>query len=180
MGSMQELDVIDRRILAMLEVDARVPTAEISRTVGVSSPTISERIARMRDTGLIEGFTVKLNPTGLGLNVSALVEFEPHSNADGPGIAAVVGHPSVRSCYKVTGPSMLVLLLQVEDGASLHNALLDFSKHGQTKTSVILSAELENMPHFASRPADVIAALLRRSTPSRSVPPARRKRSARQ
>ena len=178
MGRVQDLDVIDRRILAMLEVDARVPTAEIARTVGVSSPTVSERIARMRDTGLIQGFTVKLDPSGLGLNVSALVEFEPHSNADGPGIAAVVGHPSVRTCYKVTGPSMLVLLLQVEDGAELHNALLDFSKHGQTKTSVILSAELENMPHFAKRPADVIAALLRRSTPPRSVPPARRKRSA--
>ena len=180
MGRKQELDLIDRRILAMLEVDARVPTAEIARTLGVSSPTVSERIARMRDTGLIQGFTVKLDPMGLGLNVSALVEFEPHSNADGPGIAAVVGHPSVRTCYKVTGPNMLVLLLQVEDGAELHNALLDFAKHGQTKTSVILSAELENMPHFATRPADVIGALLRRSNRPRGMPPARRKRSARQ
>lgn len=168
-----DLDAIDRRILAMLEVDARVPTAEIARTVGVSSPTVAERIARMRDTGLIQAFTVRLDPGGLGLNVSAIVEFTPHSNADGSGLAAVVGHPSVRSCYKVTGPSMLVMLLQVEDGAELHNALLDFAKHGETRTSVVLSSELENLPHFAERPADVIAALLRRSPSPRVGRPMR-------
>ena len=172
-----DLDLIDRRILAMLEVDARVPTVEIARAVGLTSPTIAERIARMRDTGLIQGFTVKLDPAGLGLNVSALVEFEPHSNADGAGIAAVVGHPSVRTCYKVTGPTLLVLVLHVADGAELHNALLDFAKHGQTKTSVILSSELENMPHFAKRPDDVVAALLRRSTPPRANGSTRRKAS---
>ena len=174
-----DLDAIDRRILAMLEVDGRVPTAEIARAVGVSSPTVAERIARMRDTGLIQGFTVKLDPAGLGLNVSALVEFEPHSNADGAGLAAVVGHPAVRSCYKVTGPSMLVLLLQVEDGAELHNALLDFARYGQTRTSVILSSELENMPHFAERPADIVAALLRRSQPPKTGQPSRRMRIVR-
>jgi Lrp/AsnC family leucine-responsive transcriptional regulator len=157
------LDEIDRQILAILELDARRPTSEIARTIGLSGPTTAERIARMRDTGLIRGFTVKLDPCQLGLNVSAIVEFEPHSNADAKGMAAVVGHPAVRSCFKVTGPAMLILTVHAADGAELHNVLLDFAKHGSTKTSVILSSELADMPFFADRP-DAIPALLKRSS----------------
>jgi len=157
------LDEIDRQILAILEKDARRPTSEIARLVGLSGPTTAERIARMRDTGLIRGFTVKLDPSQLGLNVSAIIEFEPHSNADAKGMAAVVGHPAVRSCVKVTGPAMLILTVHATDGAELHNVLLDFAKHGSTKTSVILSAELADMPFFAERP-EAIPALLKRSS----------------
>ena len=156
------LDETDRRILALLENDARRPTSEIARAIGLSGPTTAERIARMRDTGLIRKFTVKLDPGQLGLNVSAIVEFEPHSNADAEGIEAVVSHPAVRSCYKVTGPALLILIVTARDGGELHNVLLDFSKHGSTKTAVILSSDLADMPYFADRP-EVMPALLKRS-----------------
>jgi hypothetical protein len=95
--------------------------------------------------------------------VSAVIEFEPHSNADGPGLAAVAGHHSVRSCFKVTGTAMLILIVDAHDGGDLSDVLLDFSKHGMTRTAVILSSELADMPYFAERPRDVIPALLRRS-----------------
>ena len=173
----QDLDALDHQILAALEVDARRSTAEIAREVKLTHPATAERIARLRDIGVIEGFTVKLNPSRIGLHVGAFVEFEPHSNADAAGIAAVVGHPSVRSCYKVTGGALVILLVLARDGGDLHNVLLDFSKHGSTRTSVILSSELEQMPLFAERREDVIDALLKRSdvTPkARHAKPARR------
>jgi len=162
------LDKIDRQILAILEEDARRPTSEIARAVGLSGPTTAERIARMRDTGLIRCFTIKLDPVELGLNVSAIIEFEPHSNGDAKGMAAVVGHPAVRSCFKVTGPAMLYLIVHAPDGAELHNVLLDFAKHGTTRSSVILSSELADMPFFSERP-EVIPALLKRSNSSGKI-----------
>jgi Lrp/AsnC family transcriptional regulator, leucine-responsive regulatory protein len=165
----QDFDDIDRQILAILEADGRRPTAEIARAVGLTGPGTAERISRMRDKGIIKGFTVKLDLGRLGLHVSAFVEFDPHSNADGAGIAAVAGHPAVRSCLKVTGPAMLMLVVSARDGDELHNVLLDFAKHGTTKTAVILSSELAEIPLFAERPRDVVAALLRRR-PSKGAP----------
>jgi len=156
------VDEIDCQILAILEADARRPVSEIAREVGVSGPTTAERIARMRDKGIIRGFTVKLDAGELGMNISAFVEFEPHSNADADGIEAVVAHPAVRSCYKVTGPALLILIVNARDGGELHNVLLDFSKHGSTKTAVILPSDLADMPYFADRP-EVMPALLKRS-----------------
>jgi len=158
----QDLDPIDRQILAILEVDGRRPTAEIGRAVGLTGPATADRIARMRDKGIITGFTVKLDPMQLGLNISAVVEFGAYSNADAVGIAAVVGHPAVRSCYKVTGPGLLILIVHATDGAELHDILLDFSSHGSTKTSIILSSDLAELPFFAERPRDVIGVLLRK------------------
>ena len=155
------IDEIDREILAILEADARRPVSDIARAVGVSGPTAAERIARMRDKGVIRGFTVKLDAGELGMNISAFVEFEPHSNADADGIAAVVGHPAVRSCFKVTGPALLILIVNARDGSELHNVLLDFAKHGSTRTAVILSSDLADMPYFADRP-EVMPALLKR------------------
>lgn len=161
----QDLDEIDRKILALLETDARRPIADIARAVSLTGPGTSERIARMRDRGIIRGFRVDLDPGKLGLHVSAFIEFEPHSNADAAGIAAVAGHHRVRSCYKVTGVSMMVLTVNARDGAELHNILLEFAKHGSTRTAIILSSELADLPYFADRPSDVVAALLK---PSRS------------
>jgi Lrp/AsnC family leucine-responsive transcriptional regulator len=158
----QDLDPIDRQILAILEVDWRRPTADIARAVGLTGPAVSDRIARMRDKGVIAGFTVKLDPMQLGLNISAIVEFGAYSNADAVGIAAVVGHPAVRSCYKVTGPGLLILIVHASDGAELHDILLDFSSHGSTKTSIILSSDLAELPFFAERPKDVIGVLLKK------------------
>ena len=164
----QDFDDTDRQILAILEADGRRPTAEIARSVGLTGPGTAERISRMRDKGIIKGFTVRLDPGRLGLHVSAFVEFDPHSNADGAGIAAVAGHPAVRSCFKVTGPAMLILVVNARDGDELHKVLLDFAKHGTTRTAVILSSELAEMPLFAERPSDIIAALLR-SSPSKAA-----------
>lgn len=168
----QDLDPIDRQILAILEIDGRRPTAEIARSVGLTGPATADRIARMRDKGIITGFTVKLDPMQLGLNISAIVEFGAYSNADAVGIGAVVGHPAVRSCYKVTGPGLSILVVHASDGAELHDILLDFSSHGTTKTSIILSSELAELPFFADRPPDVIEVLLRKRHGRGYRPPA--------
>ena len=99
----------------------------------------------------------------MGLPVAAIIEFQPHSNADALGIAAVAGHPAVRSCYKVTGPAMLILVVRVASSGALNNLLLEFCQYGETRTFVILSSELEDLPMFVEGQSDPISALLRRS-----------------
>ena len=75
MRRVHDLDAKDREILALLELDGRRSTSEIARLTSLSAPTVAERIARLRDIGVIQGFTVRINPVKVGLAISAIIEF---------------------------------------------------------------------------------------------------------
>jgi Lrp/AsnC family transcriptional regulator, leucine-responsive regulatory protein len=158
-----ELDQFDREILALLEEDARRSNSDIARLVGLSPATIGERIARLRDVGVISRFSIKIDPARLGYSVAAIVEFEPNSRYDDSGVRAVAAHPAVRTCYKVTGRALLILLVRVRDSTELNGVLLEFNRYGQTHTSVVLTSELEDRPWFAGDWDNPMDALLRRS-----------------
>jgi Lrp/AsnC family leucine-responsive transcriptional regulator len=149
MRRLHDLDAKDREILALLEDDGRRPNSEIARLTGLSAPTVAERIARLRDIGVIRGFTVDIDPARIGLPISAIVEFQPRSNDDERAVAAVNSNPAVQSCYRVTGPSLLMLIVRVADNAALTRLLAEFTHYGDTKTAVILSVESEDRPFFA-------------------------------
>ena len=149
MRRVHDVDAKDREILALLEMDGRRSSSEIARMTSLSAPTVAERIARLRDIGVIQGFGVKINPAKVGLPISAIIEFQPRANNDVEAIAAVCQHPAVFGCYRVTGPSLLVLMVRLSDNAALTAMLQDFSRYGETKTSVILSTDLEERPIFA-------------------------------
>lgn len=163
MRKQYEPDGYDRQILALLEEDARRTNSDISRLVGLSPATVGERIARLRDVGVISNFTIKIDPARIGYSLAAIVEFEPNSRYDDDGVRAVAEHPAVRSCYKVTGRALLVLVVRVRDSTELNSALLEFNRYGQTHTSVVLSSELEGRPWFYDGWGNPMEALLRRS-----------------
>ena len=149
MRRLHDLDAKDREILALLEDDGRRPNSEIARLTNLSAPTVAERIARLRDIGVIRGFTVDIDPSRIGLPISAIVEFQPRSNDDERAVAAVNSNPAVQSCYRVTGPSLLVMIVRVAANAALTRLLAEFTHYGDTKTAVILSVESEDRPFFA-------------------------------
>jgi Lrp/AsnC family leucine-responsive transcriptional regulator len=144
-----DLDAKDRQILALLESDARRSNTEIARLTSLSAPTVAERIARLRDIGVIRGFTTKIDPTRVGLGVSAIIQFRPHTLNDMEAIQLVSRFQQIRDCYRVTGSSLLIMLVRVPDNDGLKDLLADLYKHGATETSVILSTEFERRPMFS-------------------------------
>lgn len=144
-----DLDAKDRAILALLETDARRSNSDIGRLTSLSAPTVAERIARLRDIGVIQGFTVRIDPGRVGLPVSAIVEFQPHAVGVAEAVEVATRHPGVRDCFRVTGTALLVLMVRVTDNDGLKSLLLDLSRLGETKTSVILSTDFQGRPIFA-------------------------------
>ena len=65
------------RILHALSDDARVSVAKLARTVGLSSPSVSERIKRLEEAGVIEGYSATINPKALGLSLAAWLRIRP-------------------------------------------------------------------------------------------------------
>ncbi|GAB7009916.1 AsnC family transcriptional regulator [Halorubrum trueperi] len=73
---MRDLDETDLEILSLLAADARRPFSEIGERVGLSGPAVSDRITRLKESGIIEGFTVDVDRTKLRAGVPVLIDVE--------------------------------------------------------------------------------------------------------
>jgi Lrp/AsnC family leucine-responsive transcriptional regulator len=76
------MDTLDRKILSALQANARASLQEIGAAVGLSASPCWARIRKMEEAGVIEGYTVRLNPLALGLGDTVLVQVTLDSHAD--------------------------------------------------------------------------------------------------
>jgi Lrp/AsnC family leucine-responsive transcriptional regulator len=112
------MDVIDRKILRALQQDARASLQQIGQTVGLSSSPCWERIRKMEQAGVIQGYTVRLDAQALGLHDTVLVQVTLDSHSDntlekfGETLAAI---PEVIEAYLVSGEYDYLLRVAVKD-----------------------------------------------------------------
>ncbi len=112
------MDKIDQNILRHLQSDGRASLQEISKAVGLSTSPCWERIRKMEASGVIEGFTVRINPQAIGLNETVLVQVTLDSHSDntlerfGETLAAI---PEVVECFLVSGEYDYLLRIAVRD-----------------------------------------------------------------
>ena len=112
------MDAIDRKILKVLQTDARASLQQVGQAVGLSSSPCWERIKKMEQSGVIEGYTVRLNPQALGLNDTVLVQLTLDSHTDntlekfGEVLATI---PEVIEAYLVSGEYDYLLRVAVKD-----------------------------------------------------------------
>lgn len=86
---MRDLDGTDMAILQLLLADARRPYSDIAEEVGLSSPAVSDRIARLRETGVIERFTVDIDRSQLRDGIPLLVQLELETAPGGSSVETV-------------------------------------------------------------------------------------------
>ena len=118
-----DLDAKDREILALLEADARRSVSEIGRLTGLSAPTVTERIARLKDIGVIRRFATQIDYAKVGLPTGAIIEFKPHMNKDAKAYEFACGREEVRDIYLVTGSALMVLIVRLADNVLLNDLL---------------------------------------------------------
>lgn len=135
-------DAKDKQILALLQLNARLSTADIARQVHLARSTVQERIKRMEQAGLIEGYAVKLNAdllpkTAIQSRVALSVKASHFNNV----IRALELMPEVLSCETVSGQFDLMLKAQTTS-PDKHDQLVE--KIGElngverTESSIIL------------------------------------------
>jgi Lrp/AsnC family transcriptional regulator len=115
------MDVIDRRILDLLQRDATLSIAEIADQVGLSQTPCWKRIQRLESNGIIERRVAILNPEklGLGLTVFVSIETSDHSQAWLTRFAEIVSAmPEVLEFYRMAGDIDYMLRVIVADMAA--------------------------------------------------------------
>lgn len=112
------MDAIDRKILKVLQQDARASLQQVGQAVGLSASPCWERIRKMELAGVIEGYTVRLNAQALGLSDTVLVQLTLDSHTDntlekfGEVLATI---PEVVEAYLVSGEYDYLLRVAVQD-----------------------------------------------------------------
>jgi DNA-binding Lrp family transcriptional regulator len=110
------LDRIDLAILDHLADDARASFATIGARVNLSAPAVKRRVDRLRATGVIDGFTVRLDPAALGWSTEALVEVHCTGSTSPPTMrVAFERYPEVVSASTVAGDAGAVLHVRARD-----------------------------------------------------------------
>ena len=112
------MDALDRKILKVLQADARASLQQIGQAVGLSASPCWERIKKMELSGVIEGYTVRLNAQALDLADTVLVQLTLDSHTDntlekfGEVLATI---PEVLEAYLVSGEYDYLLRVAVKD-----------------------------------------------------------------
>jgi Lrp/AsnC family leucine-responsive transcriptional regulator len=119
------LDAIDRRLLEVLADDARISVAALAERAGISRASTYTRLDNLRETGVIEGYSVRVNPARVGLGITALVLISGRQPAWRSLRRRLVSMPEVEYCAFTTGEYDALLVVRVPDVETLRDVVLE-------------------------------------------------------
>jgi DNA-binding Lrp family transcriptional regulator len=140
------LTAAEGALLAILRRNARQSVADIARELGLARATVQERIRRLEESGVIEGYTVRFGPGYSRSRVTAhsLVRIDPRK-ADSL-YAKLKKMPAVGGIYAISGEFDVLVVLQADTTTELDDALDSLGRHDgveRTQTSIVLSVKFE-------------------------------------
>jgi Lrp/AsnC family transcriptional regulator, leucine-responsive regulatory protein len=136
----KEIDDTNRRLLAELQDNARLTLAELGRRVGLSSPAVAERLARLEEEGVISGYSARVNPKALGYALSAVIRIRPAPRELKKVAELAQRTPEVVECHRITGDDCFIFRLHLRDVEHLEEVIDRFVPYGQTTTSIVQSS----------------------------------------
>lgn len=117
------MDVTDQRLLSLLRKDARTSVATLASKLGVSRGTVSNRVAKLEDAGIIVGYTVRLRPDAQPTEISAWMSVAVAGNETRAVIASLLGEPGVACLHDTNGRWDLLAELRAASLAELSHVL---------------------------------------------------------
>ena len=142
------MDARDRKILALLERDARASYGDIGTAVGLAASSVHDRVRKLEKAGVIRGYRAEIDHAQAGLPIAAIVSLalRPSSPTDVP--ALVAEFELVESCYSVAGDNSYALVVRAPSTKDLEELLdaLRAKLEVVTRATIVLSTPFENRP----------------------------------
>jgi len=140
------MDEIDRRIVEALRANARAPTAEVARRVGLSRTTVQSRLERLERQGVIAGYTVRLSDAHERGRIHAYVMITVAAKQSAAVVAAIRRMPDVRLLCSVSGPFDFIAEASSASVGEM-DALIDeigaLDGVERTTSSIVLSTKID-------------------------------------
>lgn len=138
------MDKLNWSILKELQANARISNSEIGRRVGISSPAVSERIKKMEDAGVIDGYTTAVLPMEVGYQLKAIITLRAFMGKLKPFLEKVKTYDEVLNCYRITGNENIVMEVVLKNQKHLEGFIDQLITYGETKTQIVLSQVVVN------------------------------------
>jgi Lrp/AsnC family leucine-responsive transcriptional regulator len=133
------LDGVDRAIIRELCADARIARAELARRVGLSAPSVADRVRRLEDTGVITGYSARIDPARLGYGMTILIRARPLPGEMQKIVEAIRKTPQIVTCERVSGDDCFVARAHVHDVAEMEAVIDRLVPFGATNSCIVQS-----------------------------------------
>jgi len=136
------MDDTDRKLVALLRGNARLPVASLAKALGVSRGTVQNRINRLTEAGTIQGFTVRVHKEGEAARIRAIMMIEVEGERSDQILKALRGNPEITAVHTTNGRWDMVIELDTDTLESFDRALhriRQINGIASSETSLLLS-----------------------------------------
>lgn len=133
------MDDLDKKIISLLKTNARMTIKEMASRVSLTSPAVSERIRRLEESGVIAGYTARINPELTRGYIGAFVSISVKPENREAFFSVLQTLPDFEYCCQITGNYSHMVKVLCADIVALEGLISKIQKFGQTNTQIILS-----------------------------------------
>lgn len=146
-----DLDKKDRAILQALQADARQSLSALGKRIGLSQPAMSERVRKLEDAGVIEGYSARVNLRAVGLPLQAIVRVKTTHEHIQRYLKLFAALPEVLEVFRITGEDCFVLRCAFGEPQDLERVVDALAADGSVTTSLVLSHPLSRGASVSGR-----------------------------
>ncbi|MBB3396688.1 MULTISPECIES: Lrp/AsnC family transcriptional regulator [unclassified Rhizobium] len=137
----RQLDPTDMLIIEIMQADGRISVSELGRKVGLSQPAASERLKRLEERGIIEGYGARVNAAALGLGMMAVIRLRTTHEHIRACLKQFSEMPQIVEVLRLTGEDCFVLKALVPSPSELEIIVDSIARYGAVTTSLVLRGE---------------------------------------
>lgn len=144
---MHTIDETDLKILDFLQENARMKRNEIAEKIGLSLPSVTDRMNKLEELGVVDNYQAKLNHKKLGKDITAFIFVTSDSSTHYKDfIQHTHSSPEILECHSITGDGSHILKIRTENTSSLEKLLAKIQSWKgvrSTRTSIVLTSHKE-------------------------------------
>lgn len=135
------LDAVNRRILQELSANARISFGELGRIVGLTAPSVAERVKRLQEANVLTGFHAKVDLAKAGsATITTFVTLQCHAGRCLRREGGRKRFPEISDGYRISGDRCSLLKVNTDSIDHLEGVLDRMSEYGQTSTIFVLNS----------------------------------------
>ncbi|HYE10957.1 MAG TPA: Lrp/AsnC family transcriptional regulator [Patescibacteria group bacterium] len=136
------MDKLDIDLLKILQENARITISELSKKIALSRPSITERILRLQEKGIIEEFTARVSLDAINRGTILFIQLSSLKVSNNEFEQMIIGNEDVLECHRVTGSTSYFIKAAVKDMISMKALIDQLMPYGDINTSIVLESPL--------------------------------------
>ncbi len=147
------LDKIDRKLIMLLQSNARMSVKRLAQEIFLSAPAVSARLERLEKLGVVEGYTATVDYVKLGYHILAFINLEVAPSEKPVFYPFIRQCPNVIECNCITGNYSMLIKVAFPSTIELDTFIGQIQQFGHTQTQIVFSTPV---PHRGIAPADPV------------------------